>query len=46
MPDTDFHAAARPYFDDTTEFKSLWGAEGREAVTDHIARSYEGKHRK
>jgi len=44
MPDEDFGLAARPYFDNTSEFKSLWGMEGREAVTDHIAR-YKGRHR-
>lgn len=44
LPDEDFRINARPYFDNTGEFMSLWGMEGREAVTDHIAR-YHGKHR-
>jgi hypothetical protein len=45
-PDDDFRINARPYFDDTQELVSLWHMEGREAVTDHIARNYKGKHRK
>lgn len=43
--DEDFGTSARPYFDNTIEMKSLWNMEGRTAVTDHIARNYEGRHR-
>lgn len=44
MDDMDFRASSRPYFDNTVEMISLWNMEGREAVTDHIAR-YHGRHR-
>lgn len=45
MDDMDFRSSARPHFNDTVEMISLWNMEGREAVTDHIARNYKGKHR-
>lgn len=45
MDDMDFRANARPYFDDTVEMITLWNMEGRDAVSDHVAR-YMGKHRR